>query len=86
MKVSGQFQNISNAEYYASIRSYIETCYRNNVNGHEALIRLIQDNPYTLEEILEKGKERVKKSDWFRSFGRTLLWIVTFEGLSSIFF
>ena len=63
MKVSGQFQNISNAEYYASIRSYIETCYRNNVNGHEALIRLIQDNPYTLEEILEKGKERVKKSD-----------------------
>ena len=63
MKVSGQFQNISNAEYYASIRSYIETCYRNNVNGHEALIRLIQDNPYTLNEILEMGKERVKKSD-----------------------
>ena len=63
MKVSGQFQNISNAEYYASIRSYIETCYRNNVNGHEALIRLIQDNPYTLDEILEMGKERVKKSD-----------------------
>ena len=63
MKVSGQFQNISNAEYYASISSYIETCYRNNVNGHEALIRLIQDNPYTLDEILEMGKERVKKSD-----------------------
>lgn len=63
MKVSGQFQNISNAEYYASIRSYIETCYRNNVNGHEALIKLIQDNPYTLDEILEMGKERVKKSD-----------------------
>ena len=63
MKVSGQFQNISNAEYYASIRSYIETCYRNNVNGHEALIRLIQDNPYTLNEILEMGKEIVKKSE-----------------------
>lgn len=63
MKVSGQFQNISNAEYYAAIRSYIETCYRNNVNGHEALIRLIQDNPYTFDEILEMGKERVKKSD-----------------------
>ena len=63
MKVSGQFQNISNAEYYASIRSYIETCYRNNVNGHEALIRLIQDNPYTLNEILEMGKETVKNSD-----------------------
>ena len=62
MKISGQFQNITNAEYYAIIRSYIETCYRNGVNGHEALIRLINDNPYTLNEILELGKERAKKS------------------------
>lgn len=62
MKISGQFQNITNAEYYAVIRSYIETCYRNGVNGHEALVRLIDDNPYTLEEILKLGKERAKKS------------------------
>lgn len=62
MKISGQFQNITNAEYYAAIRSYIETCYRNGVNGHEALVRLINDNPYTLEEILKLGKERAKKS------------------------
>ena len=62
MKISGQFQNITNAEYYAIIRSYIETCYRNGVNGHEALVRLINDNPYTLEEILEIGKENAKKS------------------------
>lgn len=63
MKISGQFQNVMNAEYYAAIRSYIETCYRNGVNGHEALVRLIQDNPYTLEEILEIGAENTKKSN-----------------------
>lgn len=62
MKISGQFQNITNAEYYASIRSYLETCYRNNVNGHEALMRLMNDNPYTLEEILEIGKQHSEKS------------------------
>lgn len=62
MKVAGQFQNISSAEYYATIRSYIETCYRNNVNGHEALVKLIQGNPYTLEEILEVGKQNAEKS------------------------
>lgn len=61
MKVSGQFQNIANAEYYAVIRSYIETCYRNKVNGHEALIRLIEGNPYTLEQILEIGKQNAEK-------------------------
>ena len=62
MKVAGQFQNITNAQYYASLKSYIETCYRNHVNGHEALTRLIDDNPYTLDEILNIGKEYAKKS------------------------
>lgn len=62
MKISGQFQNITNAKYYAVIRSYIETCYRNNVNGHEALVKLMNDNPYTLEEILEIGKQKAEKS------------------------
>lgn len=63
MKISGQFQNVINAEYYATIRSYIETCYRNGVNGHEALVRLIQDNPYTLDEILDIGKQNAEKSN-----------------------
>ena len=62
MKIAGQFQNISNAEYYAIIRSYIETCYRNNINGHEALVRLMDNNPYTLNEILEIGKQNSEKS------------------------
>ena len=63
MKISGQFQNVTNAEYYAKIRSYIETCYRNKVNGHEALIRLIQGTPYTLDEILKIGKANATKSN-----------------------
>ena len=56
MKVSGQFQNITSAEYYAAIRSYIETCHRNGINEIEALQRLITENPYTIEEILEQKK------------------------------
>lgn len=62
MKVSGQFQNVNNAEYYAMIRSYIETCYRNGINGHEALVRLMHDNPYTLKDILEIGNQNAEKS------------------------
>lgn len=51
MKVSGQFANIQNAEYFARIKSYIETCKSHDINPHEALIRLIEDNPYTLDEM-----------------------------------
>lgn len=59
MKVSGQFKNLSNAEYYSNIKSYIETCKRNNINVHEALIRLSENNPFTIEEILNQ----IKNSD-----------------------
>lgn len=55
MKVSGQFSNIKNAEYFATIKSYIETCKSNGINAHTALIRLIEDNPYTIEEILKQA-------------------------------
>ena len=51
MKVSGQFSNLQNAEYFARIKSYIETCKRNNINSHSALLRLLSDNPYTLEDM-----------------------------------
>ena len=51
MKVSGQFSNIKNAEYFARIKSYIETCKSNDINPHEALIKLIEDNPYTLRDM-----------------------------------
>ena len=51
MKVSGQFSNISNASYYARIKSYVETCKRNGLNPHTALQLLLEDSPYTIEQI-----------------------------------
>lgn len=53
MKVSGQFQSVETARYYAGIKSYIETCYRNGINEMEALIRLCEGKPYTIKEIFE---------------------------------
>ena len=58
MKVSGQFQNVENARYYANIRSYTETCHRNGINEVDALIRLLNDNPYTIDEIIEIGSQK----------------------------
>ncbi|NLB81217.1 MAG: transposase [Clostridiaceae bacterium] len=52
MKVSGQYQNIKTARFYANIKSYIETCYRNGINEFYALLRLCRGDPFTLEEIL----------------------------------
>ena len=62
MKVSGQFANIQNAEYYARIKSYIETCKCNGINPHTAIVRLINDEPYSLDDILS-NIETTKNSD-----------------------
>lgn len=51
-KASGQFLNIESAKWYAVIRSYIETCSKNNVNAYNALLMLSIGKPYTLKEIL----------------------------------
>lgn len=51
-KASGQFLNIESAKWYATIRTYIETCNRNNVNVYNALLMLCLGKPYTLKEIL----------------------------------
>lgn len=53
-KVSGQYQNLENARYFADIKSYIETCYRNEVPVFEAISRLMSGNPYTTSELLGK--------------------------------
>ena len=53
MKASGQFRNIKYAKYYANIRSYIETCKRHDINIIYACSRLMDGNPYTLDEILK---------------------------------
>jgi len=57
MKIAGQFQSEEYAIYYASIKSYIETCYRNGINEYHALERLCYGNPYTVKEILEYSSE-----------------------------
>ena len=54
MKVSGQFASSKTANYYAFIRTYIETCRRNGINEYHALVRLCDDNPYTVDEIFSQ--------------------------------
>lgn len=51
-KISGQFQNEAHAQFFANIRTYIETCARNGVNEFQAILRLTQDHPYSLSELL----------------------------------
>lgn len=57
MKIAGKFQNEKTARYFADIKTYIETCYRNNINPTEALIRLMNDNPVTVNEIFAKEND-----------------------------
>lgn len=58
MKASGQFWNIESASWYATIRTYIETCSRNGVNVYNALLMLSLGKPYTLKEILENNNDQ----------------------------
>ena len=53
MKSAGQFWSEESAQWYARIRTYMETCNRNGVNVYNALLRLSIGKPYTLKEILE---------------------------------
>ena len=57
-KASGQFWSEESASWYATIRTYIETCNRNNVNIYNALVMLCLGKPYTLKEILSGELER----------------------------
>ena len=54
-KMSGQFLSIEYAKYFANIRTYIETCARHGVNQLQALLRLTQNNPFTLQELCTAG-------------------------------
>ena len=54
-KISGQFESVETARYHAIIKTYTETCRRNGINEFEALKRLCDGNPYTVEEILSKS-------------------------------
>lgn len=51
MKISGQFDSEKTAKYYATVKTYVETCRKNNINEMGALSRLCVGNPYTVKEI-----------------------------------
>lgn len=51
MKVSGQFSNIANAEYFAGIKSYIETGHRYGMNSMYLITRALDGNPVSIEEM-----------------------------------
>ena len=51
-KISGQFLSLDYAEYFANLRTYIETCARHKVDQFQALLRLTKNNPYTIQELL----------------------------------
>ena len=54
-KISGQFGDVKNAEDFAAVRTYIETCRRNGKDPYEALYRLMDGDPYTVEELLKSA-------------------------------
>ena len=51
MKISYSFKNIESARYYADIITYTETCFSFGINRYQAIKRLFEDNPYTLQEL-----------------------------------
>lgn len=57
MKVSGQFSNIKTAEYYADIKTYLETGHRHQMNTTELIKRALEGNPVTIEEMKKHDTE-----------------------------
>ncbi len=38
-----------------NIKSYIETCHKNGINEIEALTKLLEDKPFTIDEIIKNS-------------------------------
>jgi len=57
-KISGQFESVEAARYHAMIKTYTETCRRNGINEFDALKRLCDGNPYTVQEIFSGSPPR----------------------------
>lgn len=51
MKISGQFDNVTTARNYSSIKTYIETCRKNGINELTALSRLCAGIPIRVSEV-----------------------------------
>lgn len=50
------FKNINTMKDYATIISYIETCYRNGISRYDSLKRLIENNPVTVNELINSSE------------------------------
>lgn len=57
MKVSGQFSNIANAEYFAGIKSYIETGHRHGMNSMYLITRAFKGNPISIKEMQKHDED-----------------------------
>jgi len=55
-----RLKKVTTARYYAHIRSYIETCYRNGINVVYALECLCKGKPFSLTQILNKDADPQK--------------------------
>ncbi len=51
LAVSFMFKNASRMKDYATILSYLETCYRHGISRYDASKKLSQGNPYTIKEL-----------------------------------
>lgn len=49
--------NINYVKYFADIKTYIETCYRNGINQTSVFMTLMDDKPLKLSEILANKKD-----------------------------
>jgi hypothetical protein len=49
-KVSGQFKSFKGAEYYANIRTIIDTSRKQNINEFESLIKISNGNSIFSED------------------------------------
>lgn len=63
LAVAFMFKNANRMKDYATILSYLETCYRNGITRYEASQRLVQNNPYTVSEIKAIIEEKKKESE-----------------------
>lgn len=51
MKVSGQFNNLKSAQYFARIKSYIETGHRFGIGSIYLIEKALEGKPLTIEKM-----------------------------------
>lgn len=57
MKISGQFENITSAGYYANIKSYLETGKRHGYLVSDLIVRALKGNYVTIEEMKKHDEQ-----------------------------